>query len=82
MLMIDGKTIAAVILAGGKGLRMGGETPKQYLLIASDIVLGHTLAAFDESQVDAIVVVCPEGDEEYVKQYVIRDRFPKVRSIT
>ncbi|MBO4505353.1 MAG: 2-C-methyl-D-erythritol 4-phosphate cytidylyltransferase [Lachnospiraceae bacterium] len=81
MLMIDGKTIAAVIVAGGKGLRMGGETPKQYLIIASDIVLAHTLAAFNDSQVDAIVVVCPPGDEDYVKQNVIRDRFPKVKQI-
>ncbi|MBO7633673.1 MAG: 2-C-methyl-D-erythritol 4-phosphate cytidylyltransferase [Lachnospiraceae bacterium] len=80
--MIKDKTIAAIIVAAGKGLRMGAETPKQYLILASDIVLAHTLAAFEGSKVDSIVVVCPEGDEDYVQQYVVRDRFPKVKSIT
>ena len=49
--MIKDKTIAAIIVAAGKGLRMGAETPKQYLILASDIVLAHTLAAFEGSKV-------------------------------
>ena len=46
--MTEDKRIAAVIVAAGKGLRMGGEIPKQYLKLAGDTVLGHTLAAFEK----------------------------------
>lgn len=61
---------AAVIVAAGKGLRMGGDIPKQYLPLAGRPVLAHTLAAFENSSVDEIVVVCGEGDEEHVRSEI------------
>ena len=36
----------AVIVAGGKGLRMGSERPKQFLCIGGKPILMHTLEAF------------------------------------
>lgn len=36
----------AVIVAGGKGLRMGGELPKQFLCIGGKPILMHTLESF------------------------------------
>ena len=36
----------AIIVAGGKGLRMGGEIPKQFRPISGHPVLMHTLEAF------------------------------------
>jgi len=36
----------AIIVAGGKGLRMGGDVPKQFRLIQGKPVLVHTLWAF------------------------------------
>lgn len=36
----------ALIVAGGKGLRMGSELPKQFLPIGGKPVLMHTLEAF------------------------------------
>ena len=36
----------AVIVAGGKGLRMGSELPKQFLCIGGKPILMHTLEAF------------------------------------
>ena len=36
----------ALIVAGGKGLRMGGELPKQFLPIGGKPVLMRTLEAF------------------------------------
>ncbi|MGH6820356.1 MAG: IspD/TarI family cytidylyltransferase, partial [Methylocella sp.] len=39
-------TVAAVIVAGGSGLRAGGEIPKQYRLIGGRPMLWWTLKAF------------------------------------
>jgi 2-C-methyl-D-erythritol 4-phosphate cytidylyltransferase / 2-C-methyl-D-erythritol 2,4-cyclodiphosphate synthase len=39
-------TTAAIITAAGRGLRAGGELPKQWQLLAGKPVLAHTLAAF------------------------------------
>jgi 2-C-methyl-D-erythritol 4-phosphate cytidylyltransferase / 2-C-methyl-D-erythritol 2,4-cyclodiphosphate synthase len=39
-------TTAAIITAAGRGLRAGGEVPKQWQLLAGKPVLAHTLAAF------------------------------------
>lgn len=36
----------AIIVAGGKGLRMGTEVPKQFLPIAGKPVLMHTISRF------------------------------------
>ena len=80
--MIDGKRIAAVIVAAGKGLRMGREMPKQYLPLASECVLSHTVRAFERSAADDIVLVCPAGDEDFVKTRVLAGRFLKVRAVT
>lgn len=51
----------AIIVAGGKGLRMGGDVPKQFRLIGGKPVLMHTLAAF--RRFDAymtLILVLPE----------------------
>ena len=39
-------TIAAVVVAGGRGLRAGGDVPKQYREIAGEPVIRPALAAF------------------------------------
>lgn len=61
----------AVIVAAGKGLRMGGAIPKQYLEINGKPVLSHTLDAFEKSRVDNCIVVCPKGDMEYVRDEIV-----------
>ena len=35
-----------IIVAGGKGLRMGTELPKQFLVVGGKPVLMHTINAF------------------------------------
>ena len=60
----------ALIVAGGKGLRMGGELPKQYLPLGDGIpVLMHTLKAFYtyDPQVELILVI-PGDHESYWKE--------------
>ncbi len=37
---------SAIIVAGGKGLRMGGEVPKQFQLIGNKPMLIHTIEVF------------------------------------
>ena len=56
----------AIIVAGGKGLRMGGEVPKQFLPIGGKPVLMRTIEAFREALVDVqIVLVLPAEQNDY-----------------
>ena len=58
-----------IVVAGGKGMRMGGDIPKQFRLIGGRPVLMHTLEAFcryDESI--GLVVVLPEAHFSYWRE--------------
>ena len=57
-------TVAAVIVAGGSGLRAGGEKPKQYQLIGGRPVIWWTCRAFlGHPAVDHVQAVIGEGHE-------------------
>lgn len=51
-----------IIVAGGKGLRMGGNTPKQFLPIGGQPVLMHTIQRFHSysKELNIILVLPPE----------------------
>ncbi len=56
----------AIIVAGGKGLRMGGDLPKQFLPIGGKPVLMRTLEAFYAySPAVRIVLVLPRDQQAY-----------------
>lgn len=56
----------AIIVAGGKGLRMGGEVPKQFLPIGGKPVLMHTIEVFRKALDDVcIVLVLPAEQHIY-----------------
>ena len=57
----------AIILAGGRGRRMGSDTPKQYLELAGKPVIAYSLIAFEESMADEIYVVCDGSYEDMIK---------------
>ena len=58
-----------IIVAGGKGLRMGGDIPKQFLPIGGKPVLMRTLERFREYSADLqIILVLPEAQQDYWKQ--------------
>lgn len=58
-----------IIVAGGKGLRMGGDIPKQFLPVAGKPVLMRTLERFREySESLQIILVLPKAQQEYWKQ--------------
>ena len=58
-----------IIVAGGQGLRMGGDIPKQFLPIGGKPVLMHTIQRFyDYSPELNITVVLPHEQQNYWKQ--------------
>jgi 2-C-methyl-D-erythritol 4-phosphate cytidylyltransferase len=55
-----------IIVAGGKGLRMGSDIPKQFLPIGGKPVLMRTLERFREYSEDLqIILVLPEAQQAY-----------------
>ena len=59
----------AIIVAGGKGLRMGSDIPKQFLPIGGKPVLMRTLERFREYDADMqIILVLPEAQQDYWHQ--------------
>ena len=63
--------ITAIVLAAGKGSRMNSNIPKQYLTLLGKPVLFYSLQAFEESNVDEIVLVTGSGEQEYCKKEII-----------
>lgn len=58
-----------IIVAGGKGLRMGSDIPKQFLPIGGKPVLMRTLERFREYSAEIqIILVLPEAQQEYWHQ--------------
>ena len=56
----------AILVAGGQGLRMGGDIPKQFLSLNGKPVLMHTIDRFLEVFPDIhIIIVLPQGQHEY-----------------
>lgn len=55
-----------LIVAGGRGLRMGEQLPKQFIPIAGKPVLMHTLDAFVRYDASVrLIVVLPESHQQY-----------------
>lgn len=66
--MFDNKIVAAVIVAAGRGSRMGSDVPKQYMTVAGKTIIDTTLYKFEKSSVvDEIILVVNEGDIDYVE---------------
>ena len=58
-----------IIVAGGKGLRMGSDIPKQFLPIGGKPVLMRTIERFHEYAEDLqIILVLPKAQQEYWQQ--------------
>ena len=59
----------AILVAGGKGLRMGGDIPKQFLPIGGKPVLMRTIEVFCQAYPDIhIVLVLPVSQQDYWQQ--------------
>lgn len=69
--MFNGKQVTAIIVAAGKGTRMGSEIPKQYMTIAGKTILETTLYKFEKSnEIDEIVLIVNKDDLEYVNDEI------------
>ncbi len=56
----------AVVPAAGRGTRFGGDVPKQYLQVAGEAVILHTLAALmAHPSVEGAVVAIADGDPDW-----------------
>ena len=65
-----------IIVAGGKGLRMGSDIPKQFLPIGGKPVLMRTLERFREySPTLQIILVLPKAQQEYWKELCQKHNF-------
>ena len=72
-----------MVPAAGRGLRMGSQTPKQFLTLGGLPVLVHTLRALEASDAIAdIILAVPEPDREFcLREVITPHRFTKVRKI-
>ena len=65
-----------IIVAGGKGLRMGSDIPKQFLPVGGKPVLMRTLERFREySPTLQIILVLPKAQQEYWKELCEKHNF-------
>lgn len=60
----------AVIVAGGQGVRMGADRPKQFLEIGGKPILRHTIERFQtyDPKID-IILVLPEAQKDWWRDY-------------
>ena len=75
--------VVALVPAAGRGLRMGGAVPKQFLSLGGEPLIVQSLRTLQASPVvDQIVLAVPFADVEYCKDEIVsRYRFTKVAKV-
>lgn len=72
-----------VIVAGGKGLRMGSEIPKQFLVLNEWPILMHTINTFYKWNTNAkVILVLPETQKLYWENLCTKFNFNIPHQIT
>lgn len=72
----------AIVLAGGRGKRMGSDIPKQYLEIGNRPLICYTLDCFEKSFIDEIIVVVEKGGIDYFNENVLaKSTYNKVSKV-
>lgn len=80
---MDQKRTAAVVLAAGQGKRMQSAVAKQFLLLNGEPVVCHALRAFEESDVEAVVLVTGADEIDYCRKEIVEKYgFKKVIDVT
>ena len=75
------KTIA-IIIAGGKGNRMGQDIPKQFINVYDKPVIIYTLESFQKHpEIDEIEVVCIDGWQSILEAYAKQFNITKLKYI-
>jgi len=75
--------VVAIVPAAGRGIRMGGSVPKQFLSLGGEPLVVQSLRTLQVAPVvDQIVLAVPSADIEYCeKEIVSRHRFTKVACV-
>jgi len=74
--------ISAIIVAGGKGKRMGSNISKQFMLVNGKPILYYTLTKFLKCKaIDNIILVLPKDEIEYCKDEILDKYSLKVNQI-
>ncbi len=73
----------AIVLAGGRGRRMGTAQSKMYLLIQDKPVLYYSLDVFEKSSViDEVILVTGKGQIPYCRQKFVEEYgFQKIKTV-
>lgn len=72
----------AVIFAGGKGVRMGHERPKQFIEVYDKPIIIHTLEKFEEhDEIDAIYISCIKDWISHLTELIKQYKITKVKKI-
>jgi len=72
----------AIVVAGGKGVRMGTAVPKQFLLLSGKPLLMHSLEAFYKADPEIVLIlVLPEFQQDYWKELCVQYDFQLVHQI-
>lgn len=76
--------VCAIVLAAGKGKRMGAGINKQFLMLNDKPLLYYSLKAFENCKaVDAIVVVTAKEEMDYCRTKIIdKYKFKKIICVT
>lgn len=65
--------VSAIVLAGGRGKRMGTIQSKQYISLNGKPILYYTLKQFIKNKlIDKIILVVPEDEVEYCNKEVLQ----------
>lgn len=68
---VQSNHVAALIVAAGRGVRAGGEVPKQYREVGGQAILRRTAALFlDHAGIDRVLVVIHPDDAELYRSAV------------
>lgn len=75
--------VAAIIVAGGSGKRMGMNIKKQFIELDGKATLAHTIEVFNKCKIiDEIIVVVGKADKEKVRTEIVsRYDYSKVTQI-
>ncbi len=63
--------IKAIVLSAGKGTRMNMNISKQYIEVLGFPVLYYTLKAFEDADVDEIIITTGKDDVDFVKNDIV-----------
>ena len=72
----------ALIVAGGKGKRVGLDIPKQFVLVNDKPLLIYTIEAFaNHKDIDDIILVVPKDYRDEAIGYIGRYALPKITTV-